>query len=416
MQEKRKSKFEDCNNIFSLKVMSLLTCLLLSLISQIAISKSQSLKSLTLSDILDATISTQESISTKSKVFTQDKNETTWLASSPTLGLNYFKSDQTQGTDELEVSVNLPFKSALQTQIDDKLVHLDKTLHSLFLLNQKLYFSGLIREQLWDIKIVQTLAGSTEKKLSFLARLEKQYQQLFQSAEITNYPLLLIQQEILNTKIDLLNHNTDLTNLMQQYQLLTGLSYLPKHIDEDNVSLKNMTMTAHPQIQKIDQEWIEFEQTMQLSSQKSEPWNLSLRAKKLDNNTLNETQLGVGIEVPITFLTVNKQSLSNEWQREKHNYDVMRTSQLIALQQQFQWLLSQQKALTNKQHLLEQSKTLSKAIITETQLLIDANQIEQGQAIKRMIKAFSTKTQLSLNQLFLFKNIAMLRQSAGISL
>ena len=78
--------------------------------------------------------------------------------------------------------------------------------------------------------------------------------------------------------------------------------------------------------------------------------------------------------------------------------------------------MSQQDSLTQKQTLLEQSKNLSKAIIRETQLLLDAHQIEQGQALRRMLNAFNTKSQLNLNQLFLLKNIAMLRQSAGISL
>jgi len=424
MLEKLKAKLschsKNKSKLFSFKTSSskthTFTGLLFLLVSQVTNAATQSVTSITLSDVLDATLSTHKNKNASSAIFTKNKQATTWLASSPTLGVNYLKSDQTQGTDELELSLNLPFKSALQTEIDDDLIHSSKTLQLLFTLNQSLYFSGLIRTQLWDIKIAKTKMSNIEKKLTFLARLEKQYQQLAQSSQITKYPLLLIQQEVLDAKIALLEHDESLSSLMQQYQLLTGLGYLPQNIEEEDLITEKLLMTAHPKIKKLDQEWFEFERNLQLSTNKSEPWNLSLSAKRLDNSNLNETQVGIGIEVPITFLSIEKQSLSNEWQREKNNYDLARSTQLITLQQQFQWLLSQQKSLAQKQSLLEQSKSLSKAIIHETQLLIDANQIEQGQALRRMLNAFNTKSQLSLNQLFLLENIAMLRQSAGISL
>ncbi|MBL4765778.1 MAG: hypothetical protein JKX67_10990 [Colwellia sp.] len=420
MLEKLKSKLsrhsKNKGKHFHFKATSPLTGFLFLLLSQVTNATSQSLASITLSDVLDATLSTQKSKNINRTPFTKNNQTITWLASSPKLGVNYFKSDQGQGTDELEVSLSLPFKSTLQTQVDDDLIRSNKTLQSLFSLNQKLFFSGLIRTQLWNIKIATTQASNIDRKLSFLARLEKQYQQLVKSSEVTKYSLLLIQQEVLDAQIARLSHNENLNGLMLQYQLLTGLNYLPLYIFEEKIITDKLLMTAHPQIQKLDQEWFEFERNLQLSTNKSEPWSLSFSAKRLDNNTLNETQVGVGIEVPLTFFAIEKQSLSNKWQQEKNNYDLARSAQLMALQQRFQGLLSQQSSLTQKQTLLEQSKHLSKAIISETQLLLDAHQIERGQALRRMLNAFNTKSQLNLNQLFLLKNIVMLRQSAGISL
>ncbi|MEY8213184.1 MAG: hypothetical protein RPR97_01735 [Colwellia sp.] len=420
MLEKIKSKLSNSRKSFIFKIIRTVAKIsvgfFLLLLSQTSNAATQSLTALTLADVLDATLSKQQSTTVENTFFNKRENETSWLASSPKLGLNYLKSDQDQGTDEFEVSLNLPFKSSLQAQIDNDLIKSNKALKLLSSINQQLYFSGQIRTQLWQIKIAQSQASNIEKKLSFLARLEKQYSQLVNSNQSTKYPLLLIQQEILDAKIIRLDHHEKLNALMAQYYALTGLRFLPQDIIEKTFTTDTVSMTNHPQIKTLDQTWFEFERNLQLSSNKSAPWNLSLSAKQLDNNIFNETQIGIGVEVPITFLAVEKQALSNEWQREKSSYDSARSAQLITLQKKFQWLLSQQKALNQKQNLLEQSKALSKAIIRETQLLIDANQIDQSQALRRMLNAFNTKSQLQLNQLFLLKNIAMLRQSAGISL
>jgi len=420
MLEKIKSKLSNSRKSFTFKtirtVAKISVGFFLLLLSQTSNAATQSLTALTLTGVLDATLSKHQNTTAENVFFNKSENETSWLASSPKLGLNYVKSDQDQGTDEFEVSLNLPFKSSLQAQIDNDLIKSNKALKLLSSINQQLYFSGQIRTQLWQIKIAQSQASNIEKKLSFLARLEKQYSQLVNSNQSTKYPLLLIQQEVLDAKIIRLDHHEKLNALMAQYYALTGLRFLPLDINEKTFTADTVSMTNHPQIKTLDQTWFEFERNLQLSSNKSEPWNLSLSAKQLDNNVFNETQVGIGVEVPITFLAVEKQALSNTWQREKSTYDLARSTQLITLQKKFQWLLSQQKTLNQKQNLLEQSKALSKAIIRETQLLIDANQIDQSQALRRMLNAFNTKSQLQLNQLFLLKNIAMLRQSAGISL
>jgi len=100
----------------------------------------------------------------------------------------------------------------------------------------------------------------------------------------------------------------------------------------------------------------------------------------------------------------------------KGNYNLAKNSLLLTLQNTYLALQTNQQTLQKKQVLLLQAKSLSKAIITETRLLIDANQIDRNIAIRRMLEAFNTKAKLTTNQLLLLKNNALLNQAAGRSL
>jgi hypothetical protein len=383
-------------------------------------------QALTLSDVLSATIAKANKEHRQSNIQPLlNEQSSSWLATSPTLGISHLASDLNSGTNENEVKVNLAIKSSLQRRIDKKLKASSQASQSISVANQKLLFSGAIREQIWKIKLAQYQVNNLSKKLDFLNRLERQYQQLFKSSATSQYPLLLIKKEKLASKIAQLEQRAQVGQVLRQYQQLTGLVNLPELINEKNIVLndqvntdenENKLLAKHPQIKQLNLQWFEQELQFKLASNNATPWQLSLSAKQLSNNAFDETQFGISAEIPLTFLEVKSQSVNSEWLTAKNNYDLAKQSLWLALKNQFQYLQSQQNILNEKQHLLEESQAISKAIIKETQLLIDAGHLEQEQAIRRMLNAFSSKSQLTLNQLLLLKNTAMLRQAAGISL
>ncbi len=172
----------------------------------------------------------------------------------------------------------------------------------------------------------------------------------------------------------------------------------------------------HPAINQLDHDWGEQKIKLALANNQAEPWTLSLTAKNVDSQAFSEQQIGLAAEVPLTIFNINKQSVSNEWLQGKTRYQLSRTQLLLALTTTFQSFQNQQQLLTQKQQLLVQTKKISKTIIKETQLLIEAQQIEQDQALRRILNAFNNQATFKLNQLLLLKNNAMLRQAAGISL
>jgi hypothetical protein len=156
-------------------------------------------QSITLSDVLNATI--EKTNKAHSQRFSADKKYYSWLAASPTLAISHLSSDLNSGTDENEVKVNLAIKSSLQRTIDQQLKTSSQASQTLLQSNQKLLFSGVIREQVWQIKLAQYQVENLTKKITFLSRLEQQYQQLFKSSATNQYPLLLIKKEKLTSEI-----------------------------------------------------------------------------------------------------------------------------------------------------------------------------------------------------------------------
>ncbi len=404
-------------NHYRLMTKSLAIGILLSIgVTQPIYAKIDTTAELTLADVLKATLANN---TITQNTTTSSANNTSWLASNPKLALSYLQSSLTTGTDEAEISLSLPIKSSQQRKIDKQLIQAKQVTQSLLVTNQKLQYSGLIREQVWAVKIAEKQLETLQQKLVFLQKLEQQYQTLFNNSAATKYPLLLIQQEKITTKIAQLEQQQQLNSLHNQYHALTGLTKLPKRISEvklaDNFQL-NALLTTHPLIKNLEQQWFEHQQRLLLADNNSEAWSLSLTAKSLNNTIVDEQQLGIAAEMPLNFFNIKNQVVSNEWAQAQGDYLLTRSLLLINLKNELQTLLSQQVFLEKKQQLLTQAKAISKDIISETQLLVAADQIEQGQAIRRMLNAFNTKAEFSLNQLLLLKNNAMLRQAAGLSL
>ena len=381
----------------------------------------QTLSSLKMIDVLDAAIATQESqrLKFKSTNFSINK-ASTWLASTPSIAVNYLKGDRKASSDEIEMSMNLPIKSAFQAQIDKELRASKHSFSNMIRQNQRLQLSAIIRDLVWNIEIVNMQLQTLQQKKQFIHQLENHYQQLFQASSVTQYPLLLIKQETLETDIEQLTLQKQLTNKLSEYQRVTGLTQLPENIVEEPIALVDtrvaMTLTHHPLLKKLSLSWLEQQQRLKLTSNKANAWNVSLTAKNVSNNTYQETQIGVGAEIPLNLFSNDKQVLTNEWLEAKGNYDLAYSQLNFELSQQLHLVLDEKKALTKKQQLLATSKALSKEIITETQLRMNANQIDPSEAIRRMLSAFHTKTQFNFNLLLLQKNTAMLKQAAGISL
>jgi len=374
-------------------------------------------QSLTLSDALAAALATNKS---DTKVANSvNKNSSSWLASSPRVGVSYLKSNEALGSDESEVNLTLPIKSLLQFELDKKLVSAKQTTEKLKQANKKLFFSGLIREQVWGIKVAKSSVATLENKIDFLIQLEEQYQLLHKNSTVNAYPLLLIKQEILASKIQLLERNAEASELFGQYQRLTHLNSLPENIIEESLTLEDSfsaVLINHPATIKLDHDWSEKQHQLTLANNQSEPWTLSLSAKNVDSNTFSEQQIGLSAEVPITIFNTTKQSVSNEWLQGENSYQLAKTRMFLALTTEYQSLKSYHQLLTQKQQLLLATKNISKSIIKETQLLVEAQQIEQDQALRRIFNAFNTQATFKLNQILLLKNTAMLRQAAGISL
>ena len=339
-----------------------------------------------------------------------------WLAASPTAKFNYLKGQQDISADELEISLNLAIKSNFQRDIDQKLAALDFKIKQQQTDLQKLHLSGLIRETIWNYKIEKTKLDYLQKKENILLKLKNNQLKLIDAGEASAYGLLLIQKESNKAQIDMLTSRLKMTSWMEQYALVTGLNEMPEIIAENKLSIVNTRLIDHPDVQLLLNRWKQKSLNLQSLSSDATPWNMSFTAKNTETLNVTDDQIGISIEVPLSFVQSTSQSSSNEWRQSKAQFDMDYQLLMLKLNRQIKQLDGQSRLLSKKEILLSDSVKLSQLIMKQIDQFKAGNEMNQELILRRVLEAIETKNDYAITQLLKLQNNAMIRQSAGISL
>lgn len=340
----------------------------------------------------------------------------TWLAELPSIYVSYLDSQESRGTDEAELSLNLPIKSGGQRKADKHLKETEQHYSLADSQQRSLFFSGLIRHAVWSHRIAATHLEFEENKLRLLTRLEQQYQDLVAYSEASEYGLLVIQQELFNTDVARLEYQQATRQWLEQYTQITGLNALPWNIAEVTAELPAFSVQNHPKVQMLEQDWQQQQLVMKSTSNQFAPWNVSLSVKDFSGPDLDEQQIGIAVEVPLGFAGGKSQSEKSQWIQARKDFDIARDALYMSLHEQWNSLFASSRVLKQKQKVLLRSVALSERIIKQADELKAQNEIEQEVIIRRMMNALDAQLNYALNQVFINQNQAMLRQAAGISL
>ena len=346
----------------------------------------------------------------------QGYQSSSWLAALPSVSVSYLGSDQKYGTDETELSLNLPIKSGGQRSADKKLQQLSNEYDEASLQHKALYLSGLIREALWSHQISAVKQAAAGRKSQLLGRLEQQYQQLFAASAASEYSLMLIQKELVLAQLEQLDLEQGSRRWLQQYKAITGLGSMPADITEHTYGSNNVFMGDHPQMRLLELVWLQKQLALLAGSNQSAPWNVSLTAKNIDSGLFEEDQYGIGIEMPLSFIKVSTQTHNSEWRMESRKFDIARDEMRLSLQQRWNVLSGEAKLLQKKNALLNKSGSLSRSIAKQSNDLKAFNELGEEAILRQMIAAIDSRTAISINEARIQQNNAMLRQAAGIPL
>lgn len=348
--------------------------------------------------------------------YSEGYQSSSWLAALPSISLGYLNSQTNGGTDEAEISLNLPVKSPYQRDIDRQLKGLTSSVTANRLKQRQLFFSGFIRESIWSHQIATLHHQNALEKQQILERLEQRFVDLHEANATSKYGLLLAQQEMLNSKIAALEYQQEADKWLAQYQQITGLQALPDYKIEPELTNLNFTYTQHPAIVGLDLGWQQQQAILLASSPRSVPWSVSVTAKKVDSPGFSENQLGLGIDIPLTFIKMTSQSQSSQWLQARKQYQTERDNTLVETQKQWNSVIKARQFLNNKAQLLASALALSEEINQHMSTLQSHNAVNQEIILRRMLDAKDTQTAFSINQVLQNQNKAMLRQAAGISL
>ena len=331
-------------------------------------------------------------------------------------GISYLNSDKQQGTDETELSLNLPIKSASHRRIDKKLQALAEEFEAINLQQKSLYLSGFIRESVWSYRVAAAQRESASRKMHLLNQLAKQYQALFAAKTISEYSLLRVQKEWFDAQITELGYQQEVQRWLQQFRTITGLGSIPGTIVEDTLDTSQFSLQQHPQIRLLDVAWSQKQQMMLVSRNQSDPWNVKLSAKNVDSPDFQDDQFGIGVDIPLSFVDISSELQQSEWQQERQSVDRDRDELQLGLQHRWSMLLNESRVLQKQRELLKQSSELSERIAQQSKKFRKLNEIGEEMVLRQLIDAVDAQSRFSLNEIYIQQNNAMLRQAAGIPL
>ena len=374
----------------------------------------QSIAELSLKEILAVALERSTPVETGNMA--QGYQSSSWLAALPSVSVSYLGSDEKYGTDETELSLNMPIKSGGQRSADNKLQQLSNEYDEVSQQQKALYLSGLIREALWSHRVAVVKQEAAGRKNQILNRLEQQYQQLFAASAASEYSLMLIQKELVLAQLEELDFEQESRRWLQQYKAITGLGSMPRDITEQAYGSSDFYMGEHPQLRLLELAWVQKQLALLAGSNQSAPWNVSLTAKNIDSELFQEDQYGIGIEIPLSFIKVATQTHNSEWRMASRNFDIARDEMCLGLQRRWDVLSGESKLLQKKNALLNKSGELSRSIAKQSSDLKYFNELGEEVILRQMIAAIDSETAISINETLILQNNAMLRQAAGISL
>ena len=373
----------------------------------------QSISELTLEDALAAALSTGVAGEERGAPPYQASS---WLAGLPSLSLSYLDSDERYGTDEAELSINLPVKSGRRRSADKQLNALGVELDDVSQRQRELYYSGLIREAVWSYQLADTRRRFAADKRQLLLELERRQSELVAASAASRYSLLLLQMELVDVEIAQQDYLQEARRWLERYRSVTGLGTLPADIREPAPATDLFPGDQHPQLQGLELAHRQRLQMLRANSAQAADWNLSLKAKNLDTAGDDEQQYGLGVEIPLSALPVARQADDSEWRSAERDYLLARDQQLRAVKDSWEQLLIEQETLRQKQSLLDRSEALAGRIADQLSQLQASNEIAQEILLRRMMDAIDTRAEVAINRELIDQNNAMLRQAAGMSL
>jgi hypothetical protein len=366
---------------------------------------------LQLADLLDSALARGAPDAELATPFTSSS----WLAALPSVGLSYLGSDEREGTDETEISLNLPVKSARGRRFDRQIAELSARAGESRTRLRRLFYSGLVREALWSLELATARERFTGRKIALLEQFEGRQEALVAAQAASEYGLLAIRRERLQAQIEQQEQLRERDRWQRRYRQLTGLRNPPDDIEEAEPPPR-LEYGLHPELEMLELDWQLRKSLLAAGSQDSAPWHLSLMAKHLDSPQFEENQYGVAVEVPLSFLDMDSEANLGEWREAAQQYWMDRDTLLAGLDERWQRLVSEADFLRQKQALLEEAVATGERLARQIDQLRTSSEVGEEMWLRRTMEALDTRAEEAINRLLIGQNRAMRRQAAGMPL
>lgn len=346
---------------------------------------------------------------------TGDTSSRRWLGGLPTLSMSYLGSDQTYGTDETEVSLSFPIKSPLQRNSDARLNTVDPKLDAATQRYRAWYLSGTLRELYARQRRAQAVLPAAVATSTLLTELESQLKARLSAGSAERFELLAVQRQRLDAGSKLARLRAEITGVARLYTSLTGDATLPKDSGDTAQIPEQPLYAQHPRLLLLDLNRDQQLASLRASSSSATPWNIALVGRELAIPNFTERQLGVAIDVPLSFGAKPSTAVRSSERALTRAYQMQRDEALIQLHGEWTRLQTEREQLLSRKALLVNLVDAQAvgAMIEQTR---NSLELPIELRLQRMQALLDTQAEPDLVAAQIDANSAALRQLAGLGL
>ncbi len=338
------------------------------------------------------------------------------LAAVPSLSASRLQSDQRAGTDETELSLNLPFKSLQRRDLDEDLATLQGSLQETQQRYRAWFFSGLIRDAVWEHRLATLELEQSRARAELLLELEQRAALQADAGTIPGYAALLLTQERLDAELAVADGLARQRTAQAGFVALTGLPALPARIIEATPHPREPDYSQHPQLALLALDREQQRALIALNDPAAADWNLALTARSLDGPGPAEHQYGLAVELPLAFFEVDNRAGQAQRAALGRDFTQQRDTLRTGIRQEWIALSTEAQRLRERRELLLQSARVGERIEAQLLALRSGSEVEVELVIRRLLEVLERRSEASLIDAQIEYNAARLRQTAGLPL
>lgn len=339
-----------------------------------------------------------------------------WLAGLPSVMVAYYDSRKSEGTDEAEVIVNLPFKSPARRRLDAGFDSLDGGLAAASEVHRRWVYSGLVRERAWDYQLAALRLSAAKEKQTLLETLSARIQRLAERGAVPVYQGLIVERERLAAELEAAGLASERETTRAAWATLTGTDDVPDDLSEPGSAPDAPDYAAHPALLLLDRRNDQQQQLLALGAPENADWNLGFVARDFDGPGLDDRQFGLSVELPLGFTGIQNTGNLSARRAASRDYLLARDRLSLALRAEWEALRAEAGLLQRRQELLGDAVVLVDRIEAQLERLDATNEVESELLLQRLLDVLDTRAEAGLTDALIGRNQARLRQAAGRAL
>lgn len=378
-----------------------------------ALAHAQLATDLELHEVLSATLTHQDGGSAPA---VEPASADGLLAGLPSLSASRLQSDRDFGTDETEIALNLPFKSGQRRNLDETLVALETRSREAVARYRAWYFSGLIRETVWEHRLAELQLEQAGERVQLLSELEQRASLQVRAGALPQYAALLLVQERLDAELAVVDGLARRNAAQAGFSALTGLPAVPAEIVEQAGAPADPAYADHPQLALLALAREQQQALIALGEPATADWNVSVVARSLEGPGPTDYQYGMAVDIPLTIFTVQNQASRTQRAVAGRDFALEADTLRASIRQRWVTLSAEAVSLRQRRELLQHSARVGEQIEAQLLGLRAGTEVEIELLIRRLLEVLARRSEAALIDSDIQLNTARLRQTAGIPL